>query len=165
VICQARGLRDVWTVVRALLAIALALSLPASAAQAQSSNAPPGNSGIDQYLESVPSSSGNRPATGAGSGNSGALPPRTSRKLRQLGEDGVAVERLSATTRAKAKRRKLVAEGTGAAGRAPLPSVGRAISGSADGGDGMGAALPVILVLTLVGGIAALVLRRRQTSG
>src|SRR4051794_3128072 len=132
--CQAPGSGDVWTVVRLIVAIALALLLPVPAALAQSSNAPPGNSGIDQYLESVPSSSGDRPSTGGGEDKQGSsLPPRTSARLRALGKDGEAVDRLSATTRAKAKRRKLVAEGTGAAGRAPLPSVGRAISGS-DGG-------------------------------
>src|SRR3954466_9200033 len=82
-----------------LTLLVFALALPA-AALAQ--DVPPGNSGIDQYKESVPGVGGNRPTGGSGSGGSGTastggsgsaagesrIPPSTVRKLDEQGPDG-----------------------------------------------------------------------------
>jgi hypothetical protein len=168
--------RAVWTLVRSaaiLAACALALLAPA-AAPAQETNAPPGNSGIDEYLETVPSASGNRP-TGRIVGGQPAgrgTPERAARALRGRGRDGQALERLvreTAPPQARREgargRRTGAAEPAGAGGDSPLRSVVRAVTGD-DGGGGMGAALPAILLgaLAAATGVVALRLVRRRSA-
>jgi hypothetical protein len=70
-----------------LAALAL-LAFVAPSAMAESCNAPPGTSGIDQYCESIPSPGGNgggkHHSSGAGgSKGSDRLPPGTAQKLQQ----------------------------------------------------------------------------------
>jgi hypothetical protein len=134
-----------------------ALALPgAAAAQA----VPPGNSGVDQYQESIPgaggdsptgpaSGTGNAPSSGKGSGGAASggearISPSTAQQLNKLGPDGKAAGAIAAAT-------------------APGPSKdSSASSGSTnDSGPGMGWLLPVILGLTLAGALAVIVMRRR----
>lgn len=146
----------------ALVACALALALPA-AAGAQETNAPPGNSGIDEYLETVPSASGDRPAGGGGASpaaeGTGRVPSVVADALRGRGADGRAVEDLVRSSPRSARGHR-GAEMSGAKphgpvaeprGDSPLSSVARAVGGGDDAG-GMGAVLPAILL----GGVAAL---------
>jgi hypothetical protein len=157
-----------------IAACALALLAPAAAAPAQETNAPPGNSGIDEYLETVPSASGNRPTGRVVGGPPArrALPERAARALRGRGRDGRALERLvreTAPPRAgpdRARRgRPGASEPAGAGGDSPLRSVVRAVTGD-DSGGGMGAALPAILLgaLAAAAGLVAIRLVRRRSA-
>ena len=152
-----------------LAACALALALPA-AAGAQETNAPPGNSGIDEYLETVPSASGNRPAppgggprTGQGAGR---LPAVVEDALRDRGGDGRAVADLvrSAGDDRRGRPRDEIAGAKPSGpvaephGDSPLSSVVRAVGGQ-DGSGGMGAALPAILLGALAALAAVVVVR------
>jgi hypothetical protein len=159
-----------------MAACALALVLPA-AAGAQETNAPPGNSAIDEYLETVPSASGNRPAAGGGGDRSaedrGQLPAVVAGALRGRGADGRAVAdlvRSSQATRRGAPRDEIAGpKPTGPVaeprGDSPLSSVARAVGGDGDGG-GMGAALPAILLGSLAALAAVVVVRltRRRSA-
>lgn len=99
-----------------LLGVLLAALLPVTAA-AQSGTAPPGNSAVDQYRESVPAPDGPRRS----------LSERERRELRRLGADGVA---LAATIDRQG--------GVSAAETSAAPSSGseRRPRGRASGGDG-----------------------------
>lgn len=146
----------------ALVALAL-LALPA-AAPAQT-NAPPGNSAIDEYLETVPSATGNqRPRQpGTGDGGKSVLTPAQRRKLERLGPDGRALADAVEATAPPAAKPGAAQTLDGSDGRSPFTAVLEAVTGS-DGGGGMGFMLPVILLATLLGVIALAVLRRRSAS-
>jgi hypothetical protein len=162
-------------------------ALPASA---PAQNAPPGNSGVDQYLETVPDAGGDRPPggrqgiageseAGGRSGPGAALPARTSEELEAAGKDGAALERLvsSAEPRkpgsaprnpaARSDSRRAADSagsvlGTEATGEAR--SAPAAVAGTALGGKGTGAPgwiLPLLLACTTLGAVT-LVLRRRR---
>jgi hypothetical protein len=133
------------------IALALTLLALAAPAAAQGQIVPPGNSGVDQYQESVPGVGGNRPSgpnggsaagTGAASGQS-RISPKTAQSLDKLGPDGKGTAAVAAAT-------------------APGPSQGSRSSGSiGDSGPGMGVALPIILALALAGALAVVLMRRR----
>ncbi|MGA8718358.1 MAG: hypothetical protein WB557_10160, partial [Solirubrobacteraceae bacterium] len=94
------------------LALAILLATPAWAQARVHAIAPPGNSGVSQYLETVPTAGGNQPtntvhprAGGVGAGGSGGpgstggnggsgavvhIAPSTQRALAEKGPDGVA---------------------------------------------------------------------------
>ena len=165
---------------------ALALALPASA-QAQKTNAPPGNSAIDEYLETVPTASGNRPPNAPGARqHSSTLTGAQRRQLEQSGTEGKQLEALvDATAPAPATTAPVDAPHassgghtpTGASTPAPLPTreaieraqdsapsplkATLAAAVSANDGGGLGIFFPVILLASLVGMIALAVLRRR----
>jgi hypothetical protein len=135
----------------------VALAVPATATAQQV--VPPGNSGVDQYKESIPGVGGNRPAgpdgegASGGSGGSGStsgtgargkatISPRTAQSLEKLGPDGQAAGALAEATD-------------------PSRSSGSPSSDSSDTGPGMGWVLLVILALTLAGALGVLLMRRR----
>jgi hypothetical protein len=138
-----------------LTLLVLALALPAVGV---AQDVPPGNSGVDQYQESVPGVGGNRPTGGSGSGSETAsgpaatggstsgspesrIPPNTVHKLDKQGPDGKATAAAAAAT-------------------APAPTPARDLGSSNDSGPGMGWVLPVILALTLAGALAFVLMRR-----
>lgn len=155
----------------------LALAAPAAPALARctTTNAPPGNSAIDQYLESVPSTCGNQP-TGAVQGRPRPLRGAATRALRSQGTDGQRLAQIVAAT-APPKARKAAERGQAAGaglasppaaggsgdvkGRSPLGSVAHAVLTGSGGGSGMGAAFPVLLI-ALAAGTLVLGLRRRR---
>jgi len=148
-----------------LVALAL-LAVPSAAiAQQPQTNAPPGNSAIDEYLETVPGATGNRRPTPPGSGGGAAtLPPAERARLERLGPDGKALaDVVDATSPPRAASQKRTVEPTVAEGRSPVGEVFDAITGNDDGG-GMGALLPAILLASLLGVIALVVMRRRSAS-
>jgi hypothetical protein len=161
--------------VLAACALALALALP-SGAGAQETNAPPGNSAIDEYLETVPSASGNRPAAGGGGSratdNRGRLPAVVAGALRDRGADGRAVADLVRSSRGSrrgdARDEIAGAKPTGPVseprGDSRLSSVARAVGGGDAGG--MGVALPAILLgaLAAFGAVAVVRLTRRRSA-
>ncbi|MEA2156465.1 MAG: hypothetical protein QOE11_2605 [Solirubrobacteraceae bacterium] len=148
----------------ALVALLL-LALPAAAMAAPGSqtNAPPGNSAIDEYLETVPGATGNqRPRPPAAAGTAPRLTAAQRARLERLGPDGRAV---AAVVESTAPAHATLKPGTAvpsATGRSPLGEVLGAAAGQ--GGGGMGALLPAILLASLLGVITLVVLRRRSVS-
>ena len=141
----------------------LAMALPAAAG---AQDVPSGNSGIDQYRESVPSVGGNKPtgpkpsgggnASGTGSASgTGAVPgeaPNTSQSLEKLGPEGQGAAKAAASTAPDSP------QGQGSDFASPSPTSGD----SDDSGPGMGVILPIILALALAGALTFAVLRRRR---
>ncbi len=170
------------------LAVALAAALPVAApVHAQQVNAPPGLSGVDEYLETVPGAGGaERPGGGGGENGApaegeveakteAAIPADTVRELQRRGEDGARVARLAATNA------PVDPSAAGAGGVTGRGDIGRgAVKGQAlrdDGGSSAAGAIPAVLTgstgaglvfplalvtLTLVLAVAAV--RRRRTA-
>jgi hypothetical protein len=144
--------------------VVLALALPALAhAQAPQTNAPPGNSAVDEYLETVPSATGNAPPRSPQNGAPGVLSAAERARLERLGPDGKTLaDAVDATggSSAKAVPKPDVLAGPGSsAGRELLD----AVAGD-DGGGGMGLVLPAILIAALLAAITLVLLRRRASS-
>lgn len=148
-----------------ILALCLALPAAAVAAKAPQTNAPPGNAGIDEYLETVPGASGNhRPTPPGQQGGGGGLTPSQRAKLDRLGPDGrTLANAVDSTSSSATTPKKTQITATGSDGRSPLAELLNTITGS-DGGSGMGVLLPGILVAALLAAIVAVLLRRRATS-
>jgi hypothetical protein len=168
----------------ATAAAAVALALPAGAVAATC--APPGNSGVNQYVEVVPGVGCNHPTSGPGSGNGGhhtggTLPSSTSRQLAASGGAGKAVQQLvsssgtgSGTSTSTGKAAGHPKRGHGSSGGSP--SVGRQINASGRsplsallhpiltgaGADGLGLILPVGLACILAFMVLVALLRRRR---
>jgi hypothetical protein len=159
--------------------IALALlcfALLAAAAQAQTTNAPPGNSGVDEYLESVPGSTGNTPSRDGGSNSSpGATLSAAARKsLAAQGPDGKAAAALaekygvSRAQRVKPARpsstsgsKRPTTSSDAPKGRSVASSLSSAVLPSGSAG-GLGPALPIILASTAVLGAGVVLIRRAR---
>jgi hypothetical protein len=156
--------------VLALLVCLVACVATAAPAAAQREIAPPGNAGVDEYLETVPGGGGNEPLE---RDRRGGLPAGARRKLEGLGRDGRAAAAL-----ADAGSPRSTADGrpAGAAGQGAGPVRGD-VGGAGDGGggvasvlgqtlgadDGMGVALPILLVVTLAGAAGFAVVRRGRS--
>jgi hypothetical protein len=145
------------------------------AALAQDTNAPPGNSGVDQYLETVPEAGGNRPA-GERKGET-RLPARTREQLKAAGADGEAIANLVGSTgpsRSERSERESKGGDQTGGGTSSSPSVAdspraRNAPGSiaaptlgGSGTGGMGLLLPVLLALSALGAVLLGLRRRRQ---
>ena len=178
---------------RLVLAVlaALLLALPATAGAQGDKNAPPGNSAIDEYLETVPDASGNkpprRPEDPAPAAT--ALPPEQRVALEKEGPDGKAladlVEATAPPSPAPDPEHAAEKSGSGRPGAAataaaanpnaraildaedrapsPLQATLAATVGANDGG-GLGIFFPIILVASLLG-MVALAIRRRRPLG
>lgn len=153
----------------ALCATAVALvALPAPAALAQREIAPPGNAGVDEYLETVPNGRGNSRVDPNARPSGGAVSAATRRRLEALGKDGRAAAALADAGSDGAAGGP---ETGGVTGRAPGVDLDRAGDGrgglatvvaeSVGGGEGMGAALPTLMLLTLLAAGAYAIRRRR----
>jgi len=162
--------------------LTLILAAPASA---QKQIAPPGNGGVDEYLETVPGAGGNRPVDRNGRPNRGGLTPSARRKLAALGKDGRSAAALAAAT-APARDGRSTAPGgaegsrdggSGAGSSRDRESGTGAAAGErseADKGDSAlatalrplleGGLLPLLLLAVLAGAIALAVLKRRRPS-
>jgi hypothetical protein len=156
--------------VRALaIALLAALALPSAALAAGGTNAPPGNSGVDEYLEAIPDATGNRPAqhiTRSGS-TTHALPQAVAQKLDALGADGRAVAGFVAATAPKRVSSSAPSEPSATSGGTQdalpsggAPAIGRAAADTVDGGGGLGLLLPIALGGILVAAVAARLVRR-----
>jgi hypothetical protein len=152
-----------------IVGAALAMG-PVAPAGAQQTIAPPGNSGVQQYLETVPSARGNETPSshsrGASKGQTGQnrdqLPPSTQTQLARHGEEGRKLEALVAATgpssRSKGIRRSSRPEPTPRSSAFHSAAAGLT-AGSGSGG--MGLLLPALLLgsAIVLGGIAV---RRRR---
>jgi hypothetical protein len=152
----------------ATVAVLTLLAPPSALAQRAGTNAPPGNSAIDEYLESVPSADGNTPTGSVVRGRPRPLGGAAGRALRGEGQDGRALEEIiTATAPPKAIRTAerggsaVRAPGDTAKGRSPIRSVADALLTGSGGGSGMGAAFPLLLIV-LAAGTLVLGLRRRR---
>jgi hypothetical protein len=161
---------------RRAAAITAALVLCAAAPAAADTIAPPGNSGVDQYMEVVPSAKGpSAPGT-----QQRALSSTVKRKLQSHGAEGRQLAQIVKTTApaqpATTKRSQPKRGATGPAvthqaasrpapvprGASPLASVAKAI-GDGSGSGGMGPVLPLLLVVSTTV-LAALALWRRRSA-
>lgn len=178
----------------ALLGVLAALLVAAAPAAAQQSggNAPPGVSGLDEYLETIPGPEGERPtgsvgrdegggSNGGRGSRGGGLSSRERERLAARGGDGEAlVVLVDATAPGGASGEGGDGDSGGDAGDqtdlgpagdpraeagppSPLAATIDALTGDSDG-DGLGWLLPAILVSVALAGVIAFLLRRRLSS-
>jgi hypothetical protein len=140
------------------LAVFLALLAMPCVASAEKGHAPPGNSGIDEYVESIPTAKGNRPTGKLRPGRTSLLSAQARGKLRAAGADGRRVEALVRKTAPRRRARSTTSQGDSPG---EFASLGEALSGSNQGG--MGVALPIILALTLLVLGSVFLIRRLRT--
>jgi hypothetical protein len=154
----------------ALASCAACLALAAPAAAQSDRIAPPGNAGVDEYLETIPGADGNRPSARRPD-ETPALSGSARWRLEALGDDGRAAAALADAT--APPRPGAGRPATGGSGRPPGAGLERAGDGSgavsavvdrAFGTDdgGMGAALPLLLAASLAGAVALALARRRR---
>lgn len=147
---------------RTLAAVALAalaaLGAPAAAAAARVI-APPGNSGVGQYVEVVPTAGGGVPVGGAQPGKGPVLPASTVRRLAASGPEGKALAAFAQST------------GTPTAAKQPSPSGLRSsaqypvLRGTPRGSTGgLGLGLPLVLGAIALAGAALAVGRRARSA-
>jgi hypothetical protein len=149
-------------VLSVLVALVLvAVTSSTAIAQAAQTNAPAGNSAIDEYLETVPGATGDQRSPPAGSGHSSVLTAAQRARLDRLGPDGKTLAAAVEATAPPSSRAKPSGQALSAQGRSPLGEVLDAATGQ--DGSGMGLVLPLILLSSLLGTLALVVLRRRAT--
>jgi hypothetical protein len=169
--------------------VAVVALLAPAGASAQATNAPPGNSAIDEYLETVPSASGNRPPRGphrtaVAPERTAVAPERTAvaperkrsgpdRKagpiltpdqhavLERHGTEGEELAALVESSPRRSHRRDPLPE---ADGRSPLAKAVQTSLGDSDDGGGLGILLPLILSSALLATVAVVLVRRRSGS-
>lgn len=172
-----------------LVALVLSALLAPSAAAKHTPLAPPGNSGIGQYVEIIPTASGSRPTRtihrqggargsaaagvgqGGGPGGNSGVSGATAHALSADGPAGTAAANLAQATappRVTAQHRHVLvrvfppsAPVSGAP--SPVRSVLGALAGSSSSG-GLGLLLPVLLILALLGAGALALARHRRTT-
>lgn len=152
-------------VLPALVVLLLIVVPTAAIAQEPRTNAPPGNSAIDEYLETVPGATGNAVPRPPGAGGASAtLSPAERARLERLGPDGKALaDAVDSTSPAGAAPKPRRPTPATAQGRSPVREVLDVATGD-DGGSGMGMVLPAILLFSLVGAIVLVVMRRGSMS-
>jgi len=189
--CQPQGLWNVSPLMRRIaIALVVALAIPSVAQARVHKIAPPGNSGVGQYLETVPTADGGQPTntihpggvgvgvgrgrTGGGpdSTSGGALTASTQRALAKQGPTGEAAAALAAATaprrarpaaHSSGARRESSTSTSGGPGSSPSTSVLKALSGSTSGG-GLGPLLPIALIGSVLAAAVLTLMRRRGTS-
>ena len=175
---------------RIVLLALLAIAAPATAVAKTKTVAPPGDSGLNQYLEVVPTAQGPTPPGGGGPGGGGrsALTATQQRQLNALGPGGrtlaAVVEATAPQSLGVPEANRAASPSAGAAGgaggagpgvvdapAAKLPSVSGSspaslILGAAvgRGGGGIGLWLPAFMLASLAGVMALVVVRRRRTT-
>jgi hypothetical protein len=143
--------------------LATLLLVVAPIARADRVSAPPGNAGVDQYFETVPSATGNRPPDSSGTSGSGhrsgggPVPARTQRRLERLGPAGRATAALAQQTAPPPRAAHPQAT---SGGGSSLAAILHALGGGDSGG--MGLLLPAILIATSMAAAGIAILRRRQ---
>lgn len=171
----------------AALALVLSAVLAPSAAAKHTPLAPPGNSGIGQYVEIIPTASGSRPTStihrrggargstaagvgqGGGPGGSSGVSGATAHALSADGPTGAAAANLARATAPRgvtAHQRHVLVRvfpptASVAGAPSPVSSVLGGLTGSSSSG-GLGLLLPVLLIVTLVGAGALALIRHRK---
>lgn len=140
------------TMLLTVLIVGLGFAVPAGAQQV---NAPPGNAGVDEYLETVPEAGGNRPATRDSGGS--RLSAGTRQRLAREGSDGRAAADLAARSGPQADEE----EPSAAVSRRNDGLVRPIVRAAGGSDDAMGLWLPILLALAAAAALAVVVLRRR----
>ena len=175
---------------RIAVAIVLALAAPASAEARVHTIAPPGNSSVGQYVETVPTAGGGQPTntvhpTGGAVGRPGGpggtprggaggpISASTQHALAEQGPAGVAAAALAEATAPQISRSPSHARDTGPSssvsaastggGSSPATSVFKAVSGSTGEG-GLGPLRPALLIGSVLAAAGLALMRRRRTS-
>jgi hypothetical protein len=153
--------------IRLLAVIGTAALSLAMVAAAPAQQVPPGLSGAEQYVETLPSVSGGKP-TRDGLGDPGggapaeALGPAKARRLEALGADGRGAARLAAQGVPKGRgSRAAEAEGAGPSGSTSIGQVVEQLTGTGGDGGGMGLLLPLLIAMAAVAATAFGIGRRR----
>lgn len=165
-----------------MLAVVLLGAAPVTA-QAQSSVAPPGISGADQYKETIPGATGaeagpTNSGSDAGGGSSGDAPSGSgsgdAQRAAALAEatapgstatgGGAASSSSGSDGRTSGADRTQDGTASVAGTASPGSSVLKAVTGATSPDGGSGPLLPIVLVLGLIGAGALLVWRRRSAS-
>jgi hypothetical protein len=144
------------------------LSVAPSAAAAQRTKAPPGLSGVDEYLETIPTASGPSAGGGGGSartpaatGASPSAPLLTARTVRALkrggGKDGEAVARFAAQS---APQRPGHGAPAARSPRGTSSSVARQLGAALGGSGGAGWVFPLGLAASVL--VLVAMARRRR---
>ena len=141
----------------ALVALAAPGVASAAAAPPPETIAPPGNSAIDEYLETIPSARGNSgPPAGGSQTPAHAAPtpapvavltPTQRQQLKRLGPDGRTLAQIVDTTSPPPSHTAGAAAVPERSAQSPLGATFGVITGH-DAGGGMGALLPVILLIS-----------------
>lgn len=139
--------------------LALVLLVLPAGAWAQATNAPPGNSAIDEYLETVPVAGGSRaPHRPDPKPGSSILTPAQRGVLERYGAEGRQLAHVVDSSAPRSQQRDPLPE---ADGRRPLPTVVQTTLG-VSGGGGLGFLRLLIVVGALLATVAALAMRRRS---
>lgn len=167
-----------------VLSLVLAVSGGTAGAACPPDTVPSGNSEVDQYVETIPGSCGDRSGSGEGtdktntdaSGADGSIPASTADELASLGADGAAAASLADATSTGGSPRSgrsasssvgaSDSRGDDAAPAAMSGSDGSAVAAitkslSGDGDGGIGPMLPVAMVAVALLAIVGGVLKRR----
>lgn len=148
------GMRRASLLVTLLVAV-LGCAAPAGA---QRSNAPPGNSGVDEYLETVPEAGGHQP-TRRDPSNS-PLSAATRERLERAGADGQAAADLAERSSPKPDENDTPAVASPRGDPGVVRPLVRAAGGS---GDGMGLWLPILLAVVAAGALTFGILKWRRS--
>jgi hypothetical protein len=143
--------------------LVLAAALPCAAAAGAPTppqNAPPGNAGVQEYVETVPSGAGHRHTHGIARarGRSGALGASARQALAALGTEGAATAELAEASAPDGRSRRPVSPGDGLS--FPGAVLERALGGSGPGG--MGLVFPLLLILSAIAAAGYSLWRRRS---
>jgi hypothetical protein len=138
---------------------------------------PPGNSSASEYVENVPTARGRCPSVAlASAGRGGTIPRSTGHALLTQGSAGIATEALARATGPAGSKLNVpglpgavtnhkaggATSSTSSGGTSsPLQAIADAVDGSTGGG-GLGALLPIILILCVLGMGGTVLLRRRE---
>ena len=152
----------------------VALALPSVATARLRTIAPPGDSAVSQYVESVPTDGGQRPTSSLGS-QPGALSPSQRATLDHAGANGktlaAVVNATSPATGSGHSGSGAAAAGNGAgsgflpgaiSGRGARSPVSSVLAAATGGGGGMGILLPVLLTAVALSVLCVVLLRRRR---
>jgi hypothetical protein len=163
-----------------LIAAVLVVALPASASAKLRPYIPPGNSGANEYVESVPTAGGDNSTRNViSSGDQGsALAPATQRALKRAGADGRAAAAIANATAPRSRHQHRGVQvgagggggtagggggaGSSASGASAVGGVLRSLVGL-QGPGGLGGVLPAILIATVLAFGAGRVWRRRTS--
>jgi hypothetical protein len=170
-VCESRFPRSVFSLNMklcvSLIACLGALALPAGALAIRC--APPGNSGVSQYYETIPGPSCNTGPDGHGHhhGGGGGISKHTADELGKQGPTGQAVAQLVVNTGTVGTAANGAGLGTGAStpnvdGRGLISALLHPILTGASGAGGAGPLLPIFLVGALVLVVGWLLLRRHR---
>jgi hypothetical protein len=143
-----------------LVAMATALLGAPAGAAASKTIAPPGNSGVSQYVEVIPGSGGPVPV-GSSPNHEPVLSASARHRLEASGPAGKAVASFAQQTGAPRAKHATTHHGAPAAGHGtPLPGA-TSVRAAGSVGGGLGWGLPAALGAIVLAGLGILIARRR----